>query len=242
MKIKIIIANNNDILYYKLSNIALKTKEKIEIIYTSENDLESLIRHIKTKKNLIILDSTSAVTTCKNILKNTLNPFSNIIILVINSKNLFNIINEKKQHSIFTKQNSIFSLLHIINLISDSLNGSLEIEKNIENLLWKLGLGSYFKGTTYLKDAISFAYTDKKLLLNTQILVKKVAEKNKVLDCSLVRSVMDKTLNNTLDLLDINVLYDIFGEDYDGRKISLRYFIDLCIRYIEKHQEKNIIA
>ena len=53
---------------------------------------------------------------------------------------------------------------------------------------------------------------------------------------------MDKTLNNTLDLLDIKLLYDIFGEDYDGRKISLRYFIDLCIRYIEKHHEKNVTA
>lgn len=133
-------------------------------------------------------------------------------------------------------------MLNIINLISNSLNSSLEIEQNIEDLLWKLGLGTYFKGTTYLKDAISFAYADKKLLLDTQILVKKVAEKNNVSNFLLVRSVMDKTLNNTLDLLDIKLLYDIFGEDYDGRKISLRYFIDLCIRYIEKHHEKNVTA
>ena len=39
---------------------------------------------------------------------------------------------------------------------------------------------------------------------------------------------MDKSLNNMLDNTDIKVIYEIF-EDYDGRKISLKYFIDLCI-------------
>lgn len=37
-----------------------------------------------------------------------------------------------------------------------------------------------------------------------------------------------------LDNTDIKVIYEIFSEDYDGRKISLKYFIDLCIRFLEK--------
>ena len=46
---------------------------------------------------------------------------------------------------------------------------------------------------------------------------------------------MDKSLNTMLDNTDIKIIYDIF-EDYDGRKISLKYFIDLCIRYLEEQR------
>ena len=37
-----------------------------------------------------------------------------------------------------------------------------------------------------------------------------------------------------LDNTDIKVIYEIFDEAYDERKISLKYFIDLCIRFLEK--------
>lgn len=77
---------------------------------------------------------------------------------------------------------------------------------------------------------------NKKLLLDIQALIKKVAEKNEILNDKVVRSDIDKLLNNVLDLLDIKTIYDIFGNDYDGRKISLRYFIDLCIRYLENQR------
>ena len=41
---------------------------------------------------------------------------------------------------------------------------------------------------------------------------------------------------SVLDLIDNSVIYNIFGDFYDGRKISLKYFIDLCIHYLN---EKN---
>jgi hypothetical protein len=50
----------------------------------------------------------------------------------------------------------------------------------------------------------------------------------------IVRSLMDKTLNNIFDSIDKNVIYDIFKDNYDGRKISLKYFVDLCIRYLDE--------
>lgn len=67
-------------------------------------------------------------------------------------------------------------------------------------------------------------------------LVIKVSEKNEVINYRIVRSAMDKSLNTMLDNTNINVFYGIFEDDYDGRKISLKYFIDLCIRYLEKQR------
>lgn len=67
-----------------------------------------------------------------------------------------------------------------------------------------------------------------------KILVKRVAEKNNVENIDVVRSVMDKSINNVLDDLHTDIIYEVFKDDYDGRKVSVKYFIDLCVRYLEK--------
>lgn len=238
MGIKVIIANDNDILYNSLSDIALHSKEKIEILNVPTDKLEPLFCQIKTTENLIILDSITSITFCKNVLKNAITRLArtNIIILVIDSNSVTNIINREKSRQFFKRKQFDIPLFDVISLISDSLKDTLELEKNIDDMLWKIGFNFYLKGTTYLKDAILLAYSDRKLLLDTQALVKKVAEKNNILNDKLVRSDIDKVLNNISDLNNIEVIYDIFGNKYDGRKISLRYFIDLCIRYLEEQR------
>ena len=160
----------------------------------------------------------------------------NIIILVVNSENIKNIINKKRHVFLFKKRTTNFSLFDTINLVSESLKDTIEIEKNIDTILWKLGFTSYFKGTIYLKDAILIAFNDKSLLTDANTLIKKVAEKNNVLNDKVVRSDIDRALNHVLDYIDIKVIYDIFNDSYDGRKISLKYFIDLCIRYLENQK------
>lgn len=47
---------------------------------------------------------------------------------------------------------------------------------------------------------------------------------------------MDKSLNNMLYNTNSQIIYEIFEDDYEGRKISLKYFIDLCIRFLEKQK------
>ncbi len=237
MNIKIIIANNNDVLLNCLSNIALENKTKIEIIQIPIDKLSTLIYQIKSVKNLIILDPITSVSFCTNMLKNAINHINlkgNIIILVIDSKHISNIISQnKKSNFIFRREKNKFSLLNIINIITNTIRDTLEIEKKINNIFWKLGLTSYFKGTIYLKDAILLAYYDRSLLLDINNLIIKISKKNNVLNYKCVRSVMDKSLNSMLDNIDIKNIYEIFGDDYDGRKISLKYFIDLCIRFLD---------
>lgn len=67
--------------------------------------------------------------------------------------------------------------------------------------------------------------------------MKKIAKKHKNKNEKVVRSDMDKLLNNVLNLRDKNNLYDVFGKDYDGRIVSLKYFIDLSVRYLEKEKK-----
>lgn len=200
--------------------------------------MNSFICQIKTKEKVIILDSLTSVTFCINILKNTINRIGkeNIIILVADSNNISNVINQKHHYHFLKKKTTDFSLLDVIGIISDSLKNTIELERTTDDILWKLGFTSYFKGTTYLKDAILLAYNDRDLLKNSSLLIKKVSEKNNILNDSAVRSDMDKSLNNMLNYIDSKIIYDIFQDDYDGRKISLKYFIDLCVRYLEKQK------
>lgn len=237
MRIKVIIANN-DILYNSLSNMALENNLNIEITNVPIDKLNSFICRIKTKEKVIILDSTTSVTFCTNILKNAINRIGeeNIIILVVDSNNITNVINEKHHYHFFKKKNTDFSLLDVINIISDSLKNTIELERTTDDILWKLGFTSYFKGTVYLKDAILLAYNDNDLLKDSSLLIKKVSEKNNILNDSAVRSDMDKSLNHMLNYTDHKIIYDIFQNDYDGRKISLKYFIDLCVHYLEKQK------
>ena len=231
--IKVIIANNNDILYNSLSNVTLQYESKIEIIKVPTDKLHSFICRMKQQKNLIVLDAISSISFYTNILKNALEQMDkrNIIILVIDSKNLTNtLMNQKRHHWFFKKRNDI-SLLEAIDIVSSTLKDTLEIEKNIDTILWKLGFTSYFKGTIYLKEAILLAYYDNNFLQDMNLLINEVAKKYDVANPKVVRSDMDKAINNTLDFTDNNIIYSVFGDDFDGRKISLKYLIDLCIRY-----------
>lgn len=157
--------------------------------------------------------------------------------MVIDFKTATNIINHEKSHLFFRKEQSNFSVSKLINIISNTINDTLEVEKMIDTILWKLGFTTYFKGTIYLKEAILLAYNDKKLLQDMDTLLKKISEKNHVKNNKVVRSAMDKSLNNMLDYLHTDTIYNVFGDIYDGRKISLKYFIDLCIRYLKEKQD-----
>lgn len=237
--ITIAIANNNDILYNSLSNIYLQNELNIEITKVVPDQLGKLIDQIKTKDELIILDSTTSITFCTNVLKFAIKRLGmkklNIIILVINSNSISN-INTKNYHHIFRKNNTNFKLLDVFNTLSNALKDSIEIERKVDDILWRLGFTSYFKGTIYIKDAILLAHSNNELLLDANKLVQKVAEKNMIQNSHVVRSNMDRALSIMTDHVDKKVIYEIFGNDYDGRTISLRYFIDLCIRYLEKQR------
>lgn len=236
--VKIVIADGNDILYNSLSNISLQNELNFEIIEVPQYELEKIICKIKPKDNVIILDSITSITFIKNVLNNATEQIdirkTNIIILVLNSNSISH--TEYRHSHYFFKPNNT-SIFDIVKIVSDSLKDTLQLGKSIDDLLWQLGFSTYFKGCIYLKEAIKLAFIDRKLLLDTKKLVNEVAKKHKIKNEKVVRSDMDKLLNNVLNLRDKNNLYEVFGKDYDGRIVSLKYFIDLSVRYLGKEKK-----
>lgn len=235
--IKIIIANNNDILYNSLSNIYLHNELDIEVTQVAQGKLEKLICNIESKDEVIILDSTTSITFMQNVTVNAIKQVdtkkTNIIILVIDSNSISN-IKYQNSHYLLAEHNT--SILDIVNVVSNSLKDCMNLEKSLDDILWRLGFTYYFKGTIYLKNAILLAYSNKDLLFNIKLLVKEVAKKYNIEKSNVVRSDMDRALNSMLNYIDKTTIYDVFGKDYDGRTISLKYFIDLCVRYLEKQR------
>ncbi len=216
----------------------MQYEAKIEVINVPNDKLDFFICQLKHKENLIVLDSTFSIVFYKNIFKNAFDIVSrkNIIILVIDSKNINNTINHEKTNCFFKTKHIDFSLLDTIRIITDAIKDTLEVEKQIDSIIWNLKFTPHFKGTTYIKDAILFAYEDNTLLQDTNSLVLKVSQKYNITNEKVVRSAMDKALNNMLNSTNDSTIYKTFGNDYDGRKISLKYFIDLSIRYLEKQK------
>lgn len=232
--------NNNDILYKSLSNTLLQNRHglEIELKKVTNDKLNEVICSNKSKDGLIILDAGTSITFWTNVLNNAIKKLeaknTNIIILVVDSNSISNTKTEEKHH-IFKNNHTYNKLLEIINVISETLKDTFEIEKQVDDILWRLGFTAYFKGTMYIKDAILLTYNNPELLLDMNNIVEKIAEKNNIRNSNSVRVNMDRALGNMFDYIDKKIIYEIF-EDYDGRIISLRYFIDLCIRYLEKQK------
>ena len=186
MGIKVIIANDNDILYSNLSDFVLQHESKIEIIKVPKDKLNSLIYHIKPKDNLIVLDSISSISFCSNVIGNAINRIGkgkNIIILVIDSEKMMNVVNQDKSSSFFKRHNStIISILDVISIVSQAMKETFDLEKEVDTILWKLGFTSYYKGSIYLKDSILMVYNNRNLLQDVNLLIKNVAKKNNTLN------------------------------------------------------------
>ena len=98
-------------------------------------------------------------------------------------------------------------------------------------MLWLLRFNLYSKGTVYLSEAIALAYYENSYLYDTNELLQKIAKLHN-LDEKNIRNNIDNALS--LAFKDENLKYDIdfFNGYYDGRKVSLKYFITLAVHYI----------
>lgn len=225
--IKIIITNNDNLCTI-LSETLIETKN-IEIKNIDNLDQTIIDSYIRTGTNIIFFSSDNYIELL-NVLKFIQKNIDDVIILLSNRI----ILNELLSNSSFV--NSISSKKNLTNTpknkIYNRTTNTDAIEEYIISMLLNLKFTLYNKGTIYLKDAIFTAFYNEQLLLDTHSLIMQVAKINNENYIN-VRSNIDKCLNSTLDFLNTEMLYDTF-EYYDGRKVSLKYFVYLFVYTLKK--------
>lgn len=219
--IKIIIACDNDkILLSKLKNIA-----QIELIYVKIN-VEKIIKSFKQNSpDMLILDFDKKILTKEKIIEK-------ISKLSLN-KRLIISVTDSRTYLCFDQT---YLLLKLIKILEDFTDVSLE--NAIHDMLWKLHFNLYSKGTIYLKEAIIVAYYNRQLLLDTKKLINEIAQKHNS-NSKNIRNNIDNALNLAFKYENLQYDIDFFNGYYDGRKISLKYFISLAVHYIESTISKK---
>lgn len=106
-----------------------------------------------------------------------------------------------------------------------------ELAQAFSILFEKLNFKEFTKGTRYLKRAIILAYTDQNLLYDNKALIE-IISKEKRLKAKSIRSAMENSINTMYRFTSVATLKEVFGENYDGKKSSLKDFIGLCVNYL----------
>lgn len=126
----------------------------------------------------------------------------------------------------------------VTNDLKNTQDNSFEIYykvfRNVDDIFWKLPFNPCSKGTFYLKYAVYIAYFNKELLFDNKKLIEFISEKINI-DSKVVRSFMDKSINSMFRYVDIKTLNNLFYNIYDGRKLSTKYFIVLCVNLLYKN-------
>lgn len=109
---------------------------------------------------------------------------------------------------------------------------SINVE-DINNLMEKLNFNLYTKGTKYLIDCIIIANNNIDLLYNISELYSYVAGINNT-NTNIIKWSITNSLSTMNRFVDKEMLYSLF-DDYDGRKISPKYFIGIFLSYLKSN-------
>lgn len=216
---KILIACDNDILLDKL-----KKHAELELINIPKNQ-NIITTCLEQLPDMLIIDAKS---NHSRFLKKLEKKYKK------NNKNIITIDTQSQIYVCFNKFDILLDLIKVLEDFNDSIKNILD------DMLWNLHFNLYSKGTTYLKTAILLAYQDNSLLFDTNKLIKNTAKLYNLNEKN-VRNNIDNALNLAFKLDDIKYDIDFFNGIYDGRKISLKYFISLSVHYIDKNVEPDFI-
>lgn len=115
-----------------------------------------------------------------------------------------------------------------------------ELARNIEDLFWKLNFNQASNGTFYLKRAIAIAFYDQSLIYDNKRL-NELLSKEQNISSKEIRGTIDNALNSMYSPSQRETLYKVFQSDYDARKPSTKYFIAICVNYLNKIYKKESI-
>lgn len=107
------------------------------------------------------------------------------------------------------------------------MENNLDIEQQLNILFLKLGFNLYTKGVLYLKQAIILSFKNNDLLYTYDYLLNLIGSSYN-LSSHAINNAIAHSLT-TMFTYNEKKVQKIFGELYDDRKPSPKYFITLCI-------------
>lgn len=130
--------------------------------------------------------------------------------------------------------------LKFTNDFENKLSKEQEVIESLNYLFWKIGFNITSKGTCYLKLAILTAYQKQELAFNNKQLIELVSQ-NLNIPTHTIRVAMDNSIKSMYRYSTTEKLNKFFLNSYDGRNLTTKYFILLCINYLNNLTGKKNI-
>lgn len=106
-----------------------------------------------------------------------------------------------------------------------------ELAQAFSTIFEKLKFKSLSNGTRYLKRAIILAYTDQDLLYKNKKLIELISKENKIKPKT-IRNAIERSIDDMYNFTPLSALKEVFGESYEGEKLSVKNFIALCVNQL----------
>lgn len=200
----------------------LKSNKQIELVNVKTNAKEIIENCEKYSPELLVLDFNDNAKNKEIIIKEIYELYLNKCIII-----------PKANSKIYFCFNKVHFLLDFIEELENyQENETLKLEKNICDMLWKLRFNMYTKSAIYLQNAILLAFQDNELILDTNELIHRL---------SILHNIDERSMRNDIDnaiksaFRNENLEYDkeFFNGIYDGRNVSIKYFISLSVYYLD---------
>ena len=106
-----------------------------------------------------------------------------------------------------------------------------ELAQAFSTIFEKLKFKPLSNGTRYLKRAIILAYTDQDLLYKNKKLIELIS-KEKMIKPKTMRNAIERSIDDMYNFTPLSALKEVFGESYEGEKLSVKKFIALCVNQL----------
>ena len=106
-----------------------------------------------------------------------------------------------------------------------------ELAQAFSTIFEKLKFKPLSNGTRYLKRAIILAYTDQDLLYKNKKLIELISKEKKIKPKT-IRNAIERSIDDMYNFTPLSALKEVFGESYEGEKLSVKNFIALCVNQL----------
>lgn len=121
-----------------------------------------------------------------------------------------------------------FKVLYTQNIVTIKDN---ELAQAFSTIFEKLKFKPLSNGTRYLKRAIILAYTDQDLLYKNKKLIELISKEKKIKPKT-IRNAIERSIDDMYNFTPLSALKEVFGESYEGEKLSVKNFIALCVNQL----------